>query len=170
VAVVAIGAALAGGERKRVDAVGGFSFEPNKFLQIGFRFAPGTTTVRSGQRITFRNRTEGGEPHTVTIVRRSELPRTIDELFNCGAPGTPCELARGHVDENFNPIPGNEVINVGRAGLNTRGDSLFLAPQGEDGDTITAKVSAQPGTNLFYLCAIHAWMQGKIEVRGSADD
>jgi plastocyanin len=41
------------------------------------------------------------------------------------------------------------------------GDSLFQAP----GKNVSAVVSAPAGTTLYYLCAIHPWMQGKIVVK-----
>jgi plastocyanin len=30
--------------------------------------------------------------------------------------------------------------------------------------TNTVKVTAKPGTTLYFLCAVHPWMQGKIVV------
>jgi hypothetical protein len=44
--------------------------------------------------------------------------------------------------------------------LDQPGDSLWLAP----GATISSQVSAPAGTTLFYLCAIHGWMQGRLTV------
>ncbi|MGH2651068.1 MAG: cupredoxin domain-containing protein, partial [Actinomycetota bacterium] len=52
------------------------------------------------------------------------------------------------------------VIEVGGPGLDAPGDSLLLFP----GESISASVSAPAGSTLFYLCAIHPWMQGSITV------
>ena len=30
---------------------------------------------------------------------------------------------------------------------------------------ISIKVTAKPGTTLYFLCAVHPWMQGKIVVK-----
>ena len=45
----------------------------------------------------------------------------------------------------------------------TLGDSIALAPKGPH-KTATVVVSAPAGTTLYYVCAIHPWMQGEIKV------
>jgi plastocyanin len=148
-----------------IAAVGSFEVRINQSLDVTFRFAPGSVSVKSGSQIRFVNRSGFDEVHTLTIAKRRELPRTIDEIFNCGGPGTACEPAQGHVDENFEPIPGNEVLKDGRPGLNRVGDSLFVGARGSEGARLIARVRAPAGTNLFFLCAVHPWMQGVIRVR-----
>lgn len=146
-------------EDNTIAAVGGFEFEPNEEFVNTFRFEPEKTRVRRGTEITFVNQTGFDEVHTLTVVDKNELPETIDELFACPA----CELAQGHVDENFNIV---EVrLDVGEPGLDTRGDSLAVGPRGAANDTITAEVTAAKGTRLSFLCAVHPWMQGKIRVK-----
>ena len=44
----------------------------------------------------------------------------------------------------------------------TAGDSAFFAP---DQKTFSFKVTAKAGSKLFYFCAVHPWMQGKITVK-----
>lgn len=144
-----------------VGAVGGFEVEINESFTLTFRFDPEELEIRSGGTVTWENQI-AGEPHTITIATEASLPSTIEEIFNCGAPGTACEPALGHVDKDFNPIPGKEVLNAGPPGLDEVGDSLFLAPGGQ----ISALVSAPAGTELHYLCAVHPWMQGEIKVKG----
>jgi hypothetical protein len=103
------------------------------------------------------------EPHTIAIADKDALPDTIEELFAYGGPGTACEPAAGHFDaQQQNPVPGKEVLNAGPPGLDENGDSLFLpAPEeAQPAPTLSATVSAPPATRLFYLCAIHPWMQG----------
>lgn len=145
-----------------VEAVGGFEVEINESFTNTFRFDREKVKIRSGGTVTWKNKTGFDEAHTITIATGASLPSTIDEIFNCGAPGTACAPAIGHVDADFNPIPGMEVLNAGLPGLNEVGDSLLLAPGGE----ISAVVSAPAGTRLQYLCAIHPWMQGEIKVKG----
>jgi len=41
------------------------------------------------------------------------------------------------------------------------GDSLLMLP----GHSISSVITAPPGTTLYYLCAIHPWMDGSITVR-----
>jgi hypothetical protein len=41
------------------------------------------------------------------------------------------------------------------------GDSIII----EHGQPVTVTITAPPGTNLYYLCAIHPWMQGVLQVK-----
>lgn len=154
--------AVAGGENsggkgdRTVKTKGGFDMKPNKFIRSDLRFAPGKIAVRSGDQVTWRDRDDWPEEHTITIVDEGELPDTVEEVFGCFDTG-PCSLAEGH----FATDPPTLVLNEGAPGLDTRGDSLFLG----DGEEISAIVSAPSGARLHYLCAIHAWMQGLIRVK-----
>ena len=165
-AASSFGGALADDDAS-VDVVGGNSVNIGHSFKNTFHFDRHSLTVRSGDLVTWRNDVDPngeGEPHTITIAANKDtLPSNIDEVFNCGGPGTACEPAQGHVDDDFNPIPGKEVLNAGPEGLDEVGDSLLLGPN--RGDQISAKVSASKGTTLYYLCAVHPWMQGKIRVR-----
>ena len=42
------------------------------------------------------------------------------------------------------------------------GDSAFVAPIQHA--NVTLKVTAKPGTTLYFMCAIHPWMQAKLIV------
>jgi hypothetical protein len=70
-------------------------------------------------------------------------------------PGEPCGDA---LEAHFGAGP---VIDVDSPGLDAPGDSLLFFA----GESISAKISAAAGSTLFYLCAIHPWMQGSIIVR-----
>jgi plastocyanin len=129
---------------------------PNAMVQATLRFQPGMIKVASGEALTFTHADDTEDPHTVTIVE--DFPgATLEEIFACGAPGGPCANAlAAHSAGGFTP-----VVNVGAPGLDTPGDSLFLF----DDQSVTATVSAPSGTTLRYLCAIHPWMQGTIQVQ-----
>jgi plastocyanin len=60
-------------------------------------------------------------------------------------------------------LPRAGVLNKGPEGFDEGGDSLALAPKGphKSGSVV---ISAPAGTTLYYMCAIHPWMQGKIVV------
>jgi plastocyanin len=149
---------------KAVDK--GVSFAPNKYIQDNMFFSPGTVTVASGGTVTF---TYGGmkseEPHTLTIVKRSELPRTAAQVNNCRA----CQqYATPHLkNPKAEPGPNNPIVHwtldKGQPGLDEPGDSIAIQEPGPH-KTITAKVTAPAGTMLYFLCAVHPWMQGKIVV------
>jgi plastocyanin len=150
-----IGVAV-GASQTTVAARGGEQFVPNQLIQSTFGFSPGAINVSQGQTVTWVDRDVADEPHTVTIVDQSDLPTTVEEVFECGAPGEPCGDALAAL------FGGNtQVVDVGAPGLDTPGDSLLFF----DGGSISAKVTAPAGTTLYYLCAIHPWMQGSITVR-----
>lgn len=129
---------------------------PNAMVQATIRFTPGMIKAASGDDVTWTHDDATTAPHTVTVV--AEFPgATLEEIFGCGAPGGPCaEALAAHSAGGFNP-----VVNVGGPGLDAPGDSLFFF----DDQSVTATVTAPAGTTLLYLCAIHPWMQGTIEVQ-----
>jgi plastocyanin len=131
---------------------GGEMFVPNALIQSTLKFIPGPARVSSGGALTWVHADQTLAPHTVSIVDQSELPGDIEEVFECAVCA---EIFEGHFAGGFNP-----VVDVGEPGLDTRLDSLFFEPGGQ----VTAEVSAPPGTTLYYLCAIHPWMQGSISV------
>ena len=138
-------------------------FVPNALSGTTMRFSPGTISVRSGGTVTFVN-SQRDEPHTVTIVDRSDLPRSAAQVENCKA----CRLALGHLKDPRHPETSplkTYVLDKGRTGFDARGDSVFLAPAGPHKHA-TVHISAPAGTTLYYLCAVHPWMQGSIVVTG----
>jgi plastocyanin len=144
----------------------GVKMSANEYIQDNMSFSPGTVTVKSGDSITFRfDKPKSMEPHTLTIVKKSDLPRNGAQVENCRA----CQmLASGHLknakappDQN-NPIV-HWTLNKGNPGLDAVGDSVAIQEPGPH-KSITIEVSAPAGTTLYYLCAVHPWMQGKIVV------
>jgi plastocyanin len=144
----------------------GVTFVPNRYIQDNMFFAPGTVSVKSGDSLTFRyGDARAMEPHTLTIVKKSDLPRTAAQLENC----KPCErYATPHLKnpkappDEHNPII-HWVLNKGQPGLDTVGDSVAIQQPGPH-KSITVTVSAPAGTVLYFMCAPHPWMQGKIIV------
>lgn len=138
-----------------IRALGALTFEPNALIQATFRFSPERSFPHTGDKVRLLDDDRGDEPHTLTIVRRSQLPTSPDEVFACDA----CNAA---LEEHFAQDPPILRVNVGAPGLDQPGDSLWLAPDA----SISSVVSAPAGT-LHFLCAIHPWMQGRLVV-GSA--
>ena len=144
----------------------GVTFAPNRYIRDTMYFAPGTATVKSGQSVTFEYGEKSDEPHTLTIVKESDLPKTGAQVENCA----PCQrYATAHLknpkappDQN-NPIV-HWTIDKGQPGLDTVGDSVAIQEPGAH-KSITVKVSAPAGTTLYFVCAVHPWMQGKLVVR-----
>jgi plastocyanin len=162
-----------------VKILGDENFVPNAMIMATFRFSPGPLSADSGSTVTWDNNGSGAsadEPHTVTLVTQAQLPTSIDQVFGCGAPGTPCGAAlAAHFPAPVGGVcppgslpgpPGGPpcivlLVDVGGAGLNAVGDSLLIPPH----SSATATISAPAGSTLYYLCALHAWMQGSITVR-----
>jgi plastocyanin len=146
----------------------GVSFSPNEYIQDNMSFDPGTITVKSGQTLTCEYVKKTMEPHTLTIVKQSDLPTKASQVENC----KPCQkYSTPHLkNPRAEPGPKNPIIhwklNKGKPGLDTVGDSLAIDSTAKPEHTkISIKVTAKAGTTLYFLCAVHPWMQGKIEVK-----
>ena len=167
----AVGAAKACGATVKVTDHE--KFVVNQYLQDEMRFAPGTATVRSGCDLTFEFATsDQADPHSLSIVKESDLPRTTAEMESCKV----CTLIKPkHVGDPTTPAgPKNPIlhwiVNVGKPGLDAPGDSLAIfenqargAPPGHG--SVTVRVSAPPNTTLYFMCGLHPWMQGKVQPR-----
>jgi len=155
IAAMVVAAALAAPKGTTVKAVGKASFKRNVGVSDTQHWNPGTISVASGSRVTWKNVTRTGDPHTITIVAKRDLPSG----FDCSA----CDAAlRAHgVDPSTGRVA-HPVVNVGAAGLDQPGDSLVLPPHGR----VSALVTAPAGTTLYFMCSIHPWMQGRIKVHG----
>jgi plastocyanin len=128
--------------------------EPNRFIKNTFHFDPGRVSVQRGEDIKFADVAAAKEPHTITLVKRGQLPGTVEEAFSC----RPCGRALQRHGR-----PPKKVVEDDRdreTGLDAPGDSRWLPPGGKIRPTVTARA----GTTLYYLCAIHPWMQGRIDV------
>lgn len=170
-AAVVASVALASGHAAESGAVvktfASMEFAINQYQQEDLKFSPATITVQSGSTLTLEYGDKGEqEPHTLTIVPKSSLPKTTGQIMSCAAClkyATPhLKNPKAPPDQN-NPIA-HWVLNKGQAGLDTTGDSVAIQPDAKH-KSISVTVSAQPGTTLYFLCAVHPWMQGKIVVK-----
>jgi len=151
-----------GPAKAKIVIKGAETFKPNAYIKDSLHFVAGTVTVRSGGTVTLTNTSE--DPHTLSIVKKSELPRTIKQIQECHVCG---ELTKAHgVNPEAPPSgpPPIPLVNVGPAGFDEPGDSLFVGPKGPGG-RVTFKVTASPGSTLNFMCIIHPWMQGRILVK-----
>jgi plastocyanin len=162
VATVSIGIVSADGGKK-VDIKGLENFEANALFLSNLRFAPEDIKVDKGDKVTWKDDALTSVPHTITIVDPADLPANFAEAYICnwdkrilGADG-PCLQ---FMDAHGGIPPTTPVVNVGRTGLDAAGDSIFLPPN----SSVSAEVTARPGTTLHYICIIHPWMQGTITV------
>jgi plastocyanin len=159
----AIGAGGKGPAKAKIVIKGGDSFKPNAYIKNTFHFVPGTVSIRSGGTVTLTNGT--AEPHSLSIVKQSQLPRSATQVENCSVCGP---IAQSHGVNPEGPPPSGPppipLVNVGAAGFDAPGDSIVLGPKGHGGQ-VTFKVTARPGTTLNFMCIIHPWMQGRLLVK-----
>jgi hypothetical protein len=143
------GLSLATPAGNTVYTLGTERFEPNTYVQATLRWDPGVVDVKSGARLKFVYANKGHDPHTISIVNQDQLPSKIGQVFNCKV-----------CNEIFNIQDGHKRVLGPDGGFNEFGDTIFLPP----GATTSVKITAPRGTTLYFLCAIHPWMQGKIFV------
>ncbi len=132
----------------------------------------GSSTIATGQVLRIRNlanpKTIG--PHTFTLVTAAVVPRTPKAQKDCFTPGKICLI--GAMAHKFNPRTekvAQPLVEAGQAGWDKRftktvkGDSWYTETWHE---TFEQVVSAKAGTNLKYMCLVHADMQGTLKVTG----
>ena len=145
-----------------LKAVGKASFKANRYVKDGVRFNRDAVTIQKGG--TLRLVDETKQPHSFSLVRRAQLPRTLRQMEACFSRGPCGELAVEH--GAINPDTGEEqepdkpLVDVCAAGFNRPGDSVLIPPGGRTSVKITGS------SDKYYLCAIHPWMLGKVNVAG----
>jgi plastocyanin len=154
---LAIGTATAAQKapaKKRMSIVGHAEFNAGRSVFDNQRFTPRKFDLRSGGKVTLRNKARTEDPHTISLVEKSQLP----DSFECEACG---QFFGAHgVDDQTGDIA-KPVVNVGAEGFDQPGDSIFIAPKAK----VSFDVTASAGTTLYFLCAVHPWMQGSIKVK-----
>lgn len=145
--------------------LGGASFVTNRYIQDKMRFDKDVYAVKSGTTIQIASKTPE-EPHTVSVVSKSDLPKSVRDFGKCFGGGICKQLEKDHgAPENREGPPKKPLVNKGAAGLDARGDSLAIAPGSGPGSKGSVKLSASKGKTLYLLCVIHPWMQAKITVK-----
>ena len=141
--------------------------KPNRYFQDGMRWAKDTYTVKSGGTLHVVNNKADEGPHTFTIVKESDLPKTAKAMEKCAICN---KLGQAHgADPNSDAPPKFQFLENGvgqdtAPNVDRPGDS-GITGQGKPGESIDLKVTAKPGTELYFMCLIHPWMQSKILVR-----
>ena len=146
--------------RPSIKMLEGFSFVPNRYTQDKMRFDKDVYSLKSGVTIKIIN-TSSDEPHTLSIVKTSQVPKTPRALGGCFEGGVCGELAQAHGFPEGDGPPAVPVVNKGAEGLDTAGDSAVFNPN----QRRSLKLTAKKGTTLNFICIIHPWMQAKIRVR-----
>ena len=140
-----------------------FKVVPNRYIQDGLRWAKDVYKVKSGGTITVVNNKNQEGPHTFTVVKKKDLPRSIA----CPI----CDkLGQAHgADPNSDAPPKFQYLENGvgqdtAPNVDRPGDS-GVTGSGQKNEKITFNVTAKKGTELYFMCIIHPWMQAKVQVQ-----
>ncbi len=137
--------------------------------KAGLRFEAPKTIV-SGEDLTILNQTNPHRvgPHTFSLVTKGSIPKTPKARQLCFTPKHICKsIAAWHGVKGNGPVKENPA-EAGLEGWDTmgsltkKGDSWFTGEK--PGTSFGQKVTAAAGTTIYFLCAIHPWMHGSIEV------
>lgn len=129
-------------------------------------------SVHLGDELEIVNETDPKKvgPHTFSLVTKGSLPKTPSARKNCFTPQHIClSISKWH---GFNPKTEKITINPAEAGpegwstlgsITKKGDSWFTEKKG---GSFTQQVTADPATTptIYFMCAIHPWMQGSVKV------
>ena len=159
----------AAGKKNQIRIVGGTTVKPGHYLKVDLRFTPLNKTVKSGATVKFLNQGRDPEPHTISFVEKKYLPKQFESPVDA-------KLREAHqvdpenedappgalVVDNGQPVPEGGTLEVDTMFTpDVAGDSAFIAPGQK---ALPFKVSAKKGSTLYFYCAIHPWMQGKLKV------
>jgi hypothetical protein len=169
-AVGGTGAAVAAGgaapKTTTIKAVSQVKVKVNRYIQDGLRWNRDVYTVRSGGTLRIVNNAPDSGPHTFTVVKPKDLPKTTKQIMNCKICG---KLGRAHGADPTSDAPPKFAFLENGVGSETPpnvdrpGDSALL--EMNKGGVTKLKVTAKKGTTLSFICLIHPWMQAKVLVK-----
>lgn len=159
-------------KKNEIVILGKTVFKPGKFAHDNQRFVSRKASVASGSTMTVTNRARTTDPHTITFVEKSSLPTSFeapaaDAAFAAHSPQGDNGPFFPVVDDGVGVADPTALLNADTLGNDTTaGDSMFIAPKEKKSTVATGSfnVTAAAGSTLYYFCAIHPWMQGKIKV------
>jgi uncharacterized cupredoxin-like copper-binding protein len=170
-AAVAASAAVAGrSQSSAVTTIKAVTSVPkvkiNRYIQDGLRWDKDVYKVKSGATLHVVNQAADEGPHTFTVVAPKDAPKSAQQIVNCKI----ClQLAKAHgANPNSDappkfPFLENGVGQKTPPNVDRPGDSGVTGP-GKKGESIDLKVTAKPGTKLYFICLIHPWMQAELDV------
>ena len=158
--------ATAAPNKTTVKAVQTLTVKINRFIKDGLRWNKDVYSVKSGGELKIVQKAAGDGPHTFTVVKKSDMPKTAKQILNCKI----CEeLGKAHgADPSSEGPPQFTYLENGKGqndvpNYDQPGDSAFFGAK--NGDSVTLPVTAKKGTTLHVLCLIHPWMQAKVRVK-----
>ncbi|HEY3059077.1 MAG TPA: hypothetical protein VGL99_08910 [Chloroflexota bacterium] len=142
-----------------------------------FYFKQGRIVVHKDDTVTWRNETVA--PHSITIVNKQDVPQSLADtvawpfMENFLVAHAPTIGPEGPQPPFVASLDSFKASAASPARLDTDGDSLLVAEMGAGypstfgsliPDTVSAVITAPEGSTLSYVCAIHPWMHGEIQV------
>jgi plastocyanin len=133
----------------------------------------GPESVTVGDQLQVINKTNPKQvgPHTFSLVTKGSLPKTRKAQKSCFSPKKIClAIAKWH---GFNPKTEKittPLVKTGPAGWSTMGDATgkkgdsWFTGEKKSGTSVTQQVTAEAGTTLYFICAVHPEMQGQVKV------
>jgi hypothetical protein len=135
-------------------------------------FFDAPATVAAGNELLIQSNTNPRAvgPHTFSLVRKADLPTSKNQIKACGKKlkGICGAIVRWHDVNVDTGEVGENPVDVGKNGwdqkgsLKRKGDSVVL--DRARGQKFGRPVTAPVGKTLYYICAVHPFMQGQIEV------
>ena len=145
----------------------GIEMKANRYIKDELRFAKDVYNIKTGGAITFINTAADEGPHTVSIVKKKDLPTKGSQIQNCAICN---KLGQAHgADPNSDAPPKFQYLENGvgqdtAPNVDRPGDS-GVTGQGQKGEKITFPVTAKKGSTLYFMCIIHPWMQATVHVK-----
>jgi hypothetical protein len=138
----------------------------------GLRFVAPKTIV-AGEELRVLNQTDPRKvgPHTFSLVTKGSIPKTPKQRQLCFTPHHICKAIAGWHGVKGEGPPKENPAKAGPEGWSTlgsltkKGDSWFTGekPGSSYEQPVTADTTNGP-TTIYFVCAIHPWMHGQIEV------
>jgi hypothetical protein len=138
----------------------------NRYIQDNLRWDKDVYKVPSGGTVHVVNLAADEGPHTFTIVKKSDAPKTGLQVVNCRICNA---LGKAHgANPNSDAPPKFPFLEDGVGqqtppNVDKPGDS-GVTGKGKKGEFINLTVTAPAGTKLWMICLIHPWMQAEIDV------
>jgi hypothetical protein len=143
----------------------------------GMRFVAPKTVV-AGEDLEIVNQTNPKKfgPHTFSLVTKGSLPKTPKARQLCFTPNHICKaIANWHGVKGNGPVKVNPA-EAGLEGWDTmgsvkkKGDSWFTGNKAGTSfsQPVSVTTATTSATRLYFICAIHSFMQGSINVQPPA--